>query len=183
MDRFGSGHPPTQETAGSARDTSILETGKINAERRASMKTMKRMIGLTALILILAGVGCATLPPKTTLTMANQVVLQGKWEGWVNFASGQMGNMVLEITNNAAPFKGNIALSNLPRGAGMFPGNFRNDDTYAGPFENGMLTDTGNFIISGQAGNFGEFQVMGQNNLSGWFYLWGTKGTITLKKK
>ena len=91
--------------------------------------------------------------------------------------------MVLEITNNDAPFKGYINLSNLPLGAGRFPGNFRGDTTYAGPFENGVLTDKGDFIISGQAGNFGEFQLMDQNKLFGWFYLWGTRGTISLTKK
>jgi hypothetical protein len=147
------------------------------------MKKMKKMIGLSVVLLILAGVGCATLPPKTTLTKGNQGILQGKWEGWLNFALGATGNMVLEITNNAAPFKGYITMTNLPRGAGMFPGNFAGDTTYAGPFDHGLLTDKGDFIITGQAGNFGEFQLMGQNKLSGWFYLWGTKGTMSLTKK
>jgi len=144
---------------------------------------MKKIIGLGVLVLILAGAGCATLPPKTMLTKANQSILQGKWEGGLTFAQGQMCNMVLEIANNAAPFKGNITLSNLSQAGGRFPGNFADATTYAGPFENGMLTDKGDFIISGQAGNFGEFQLLGQDKLSGWFYLWGTRGTISLTKK
>jgi len=144
---------------------------------------MKKIIGLGVVVLILVGLGCSTLSPKTTLTTGNQGLLQGRWEGGLTFAQGQMCNMVLEITNNAAPFKGNITLSNLSQAGGRFPGNFADATTYAGPFENGMLTDKGDFIISGQAGNFGEFQLLGQDKLSGWFYLWGTRGTISLTKK
>jgi hypothetical protein len=148
---------------------------------------MKKIICLSAVLLILVGVTCAMAADakvtKTVLTKENQAVLKGTWAGTMDFSRSEKCNMVMEIANDAAPFKGTMNLSNLPPSVATFPGNFANATTYGGPFENGIITNKGDFLISGQAGNMGEFTLMGQTKLTGWFYLWGTRGTITLTKK
>ena len=148
---------------------------------------MKKIICLSAMLLILVGTTCAMAADakvtKTVLTKENQAALKGTWAGTMDFSRSEKCGIVMEIANDAAPFKGTINLSNLPPSVASFPGNFANSTTYGGPFENGIITNKGDFLISGQAGNFGEFQLMGKEKLTGWFYLWGTKGTITLTKK
>jgi len=148
---------------------------------------MKKIMCLSVVLLILVGVTCAmaadTKVTKTALTKENQATLKGKWEGSADFGSGQKCNLAVEITNDAPPFKGTWTFSNLPANAPQFPGNFAGDTKYAGPFDNGMITNKGTFIITGQGGNFGEFDLMGNSKLGGWFYLWGAKGTASLTKK
>ena len=143
---------------------------------------MRKIICLSVALLILAGVGCATLS-KTTLTKENQATLKGTWDGMADFRSGQMVGLTLVITNDAPPFKGNIKFSNIPASSPLFPGNFGGATTYAGPFDNGVISNKGTFVISGQAGNFGEFSLMGPTKLDGWLYLWGAHGSATLTKK
>jgi hypothetical protein len=75
-----------------------------------------------------------------------------------------------------------MSMTNIPAGrADLFPGGF-SGNTYEGPFDNGLITNKGTFIVSGQGGNFGEWTLKG-DKLAGWFYLWGSQGTMNLKKK
>jgi hypothetical protein len=144
---------------------------------------MKRIFCLSVVFLILVGVGCAAMTPKTTLTKENQAALKGKWVGTADFGSGQNSGLIIEITNDAPPYKGTIEFANIPAAAAQYLGNFSNSTKYAGPFDTGMITNKGTFIITGQGGNFGEFNLVGTTTLDGWFYLWGAKGTAILTKK
>jgi hypothetical protein len=86
---------------------------------------MKKIICLSVVLLILAGVGCAAMSPKTTLTKENQATLKGTWSGTADFRSGQQVIMVMEITNDAPPcdvavlFAGQIHKSGLKRITGF----------------------------------------------------------------
>ena len=148
--------------------------------------SMKKIVGLTAVILILVGVMLseqAMAQKATPITKTNMASLKGTWQGQANFGPGKVTTFVLRIDNEAPPFKGNAEFQNLPPEVGFnFPGNFSNATSYSGNFDNGMVTDKGNFIITGEGGNFGEFSLVGKD-LDGWFYLWGTRGTMKLKKK
>jgi hypothetical protein len=149
---------------------------------------MRKIVSMTAVLLILVGVmlGQALAAEKMTpLTKANWGVLKGHWEGRMDFGSGKTAVMILKVENDAPPFTGTLELTNLPQDVGgqWFPGNFANATSYGpGKFENGTITNKGQFIITGQGGNMGEFSLLGKD-LDGWFYLWGTKGTMRLKKK
>jgi len=146
---------------------------------------MKKIVCLTAALLFVAGAiltESAVAQKTTPFTKANMNMLKGKWEGSADFGSGFKCQMVLEITNDAPPFKGNVGWYNIPVGQMQFPGNFSGDTKMEGPFENGILSNKGNFLIQGQGGNFGEFSLMGKD-LDGWFYIWGARGTARLKKK
>jgi hypothetical protein len=120
----------------------------------------------------------------TPITKANMATLKGTWQGSVDWdnpgASGS--NVTMVISNDAPPFKGTLEIKNLPSPSVMtFPGNMQGASTMSGPFENGVISPKGYFVITGQGGNFGEYAMVG-NDLQGWFYLWGAKGTMTLKK-
>ncbi len=146
---------------------------------------MKRLIcrSLIVAVIVTFGVGYAIAQPKTYLTKDNVKVLQGTWEGWADFAAGVSCRMVLVVDNASVPLKGNAGLYNIPGSrADLFPGGM-DANTYAGPYEGGTITNKGDFIISGAAGNFGEFTLLGDKKLDGWFYLWGARGTIRLQKK
>ncbi len=152
---------------------------------------MKKLTCLTVVLLILVA-GCSSMgvnggAQKTPLTKANMAMLQGTWEGWMNFRTGLADSrLTMTVDNNAPPFKGTLRMADLPPGAAaLYPGAFLGDTTYSGPFSDGLITSKGTFIITGApgSGNFGEFSLVGANELKGWFYLWGTEGTISLKKK
>jgi hypothetical protein len=119
----------------------------------------------------------------TKLTKENAgKLLKGTWQGNMDFGSGLNCVLVMTIDNDAPPFKGKLSMQNIPAGrADLFPGGF-SGSTYEGPFDNGLITNKGTLIISGQGGNFGEWTLK-KDKLVGWFYLWGTQGTMSLKKK
>ena len=148
---------------------------------------MKKTLCLVAILLLLVGVILserAIAQPKTNLTKDNLTLLEGTWEGSADFAVGVSVRLVLVINNNSLPLEGKISFLNIPVGrADLFPGRF-SGSTYEGNFDNGTITNKGDLIITGQGGNFGEFSLSkDQKKLTGWFYLWGARGTMTLKKK
>ena len=121
----------------------------------------------------------------TKLTKENAgKLLKGTWQGNMDFGTtGLTCLFVMTVDNDAPPFKGKLSMQNIPAGrADLFPGGF-SGSTYEGPFDNGLITTKGTFIISGQGGNFGEWTLKGEKQLTGWFYLWGSQGTMSLKKK
>jgi hypothetical protein len=92
----------------------------------------------------------------------------------------------MEINNDTVPVQGKIFLYNLPqRIADIFPGvalSASNNITI--DFVNGKISDQGTFI--GQTGeNFLEltFFTGEKMKMNGWFYYYGSKGTMTLTKK
>ena len=146
---------------------------------------MRKLVCLSMIVALFVSmtVVLAIAQTKTTkLTKENAKVLMGTWEGNIDFAIGLTARLVMTIDNDTPPFKGKLSMQNIPAGrADLFPGGF-SGNTYEGPFDNGLITNKGTFIISGQGGNFGEWTLKGEK-LAGWFYLWGTQGTMSLKKK
>ncbi len=150
---------------------------------------MRKIVVVTAVFLLLVGVmlsGQAIAQKATPITKQNMSVLKGTWQGRADWdvPGASPSTFIMTITNDAPPFKGTIEFRELPSPTQLtFPGNMQGASSYGpGNFENGQITPKGNFIITGEGGNFGEFSLVGKD-LNGWFYLWGAKGTFTLKKK
>mgnify|MGYP006269350981 CR=1 FL=1 len=138
---------------------------------------------IVALLISLTVVLAFSQAKTTKLTKESAKVLMGTWEGNVDFAVGLSARLVMRVDNDTPPLKGFLSMQNIPAGrADLFPGGF-SGTTYEGPFDNGMITNKGTLIITGQGGNFGEWTLKGEKQLTGWFYLWGAQGTISLKKK
>jgi hypothetical protein len=150
---------------------------------------MKRAIYLVGMGLLLVSVALLSCTPvKTVITKSNLPALRGTWEGWTTFSSFE-GNPVvttMEINNDTIPIKGKIFLYNLPQkvadvfpGVALSPGNNITMD-----FANGEISNQGTLI--GRSGkNFLELTLLAgkKMKMSGWFYYYGTKGTVELTKK
>jgi len=147
---------------------------------------MRKLVCLSMIVALLVSmtVVLATAQTKTTkLTKENAKVLKGTWQGNMEFASGLSCLFVMTVDNDTVPLKGKLSMQNIPAGrADLFPGGF-SGTTYEGPYDNGLITNKGTLIISGQGGNFGEWTLKGEKQLTGWFYFYGTQGTFNLKKK
>jgi hypothetical protein len=130
-------------------------------------------------------VSCAPVQ-KTIITKNNLSTLKGTWEGWTVFSTFQANPVLtkLEIDNDAVPIKGRINLFNLPQKvADNFPGvPLSAGNNIAIDFANGEISDQGTLI--GQTGkNFLELTLLAGEKMNGWFYYYGSKGTVELTKK
>ena len=151
------------------------------------MKKVICLVGIGVLLVLIAFVSCAPIQ-KTIITKNNLSTLKGTWEGWTVFSTFQANPVLtkLEIDNDAVPIKGRINLFNLPQKvADNFPGvPLSAGNNIAIDFANGEISDQGTLI--GQTGkNFLELTLLAgeKMKMSGWFYYYGSKGTMTLTKK
>ena len=151
------------------------------------MKKIICLVGISVLLISIAFVGCAPTQ-KTMITKSNLPALKGKWEGWTVFSTFQANPVLttMEIDNDTVPIKGRINLFNLPQKvADNFPGvplSAGNNITM--DFANGEISDQGTLI--GQTGkNFLELTLLAgeKMKMNGWFYYYGSKGTVELTKK
>jgi hypothetical protein len=147
---------------------------------------MRKLVCVSLIVALFVSmtVVLAIAQKTTKLTKENAgKLLKGTWQGNMDFGTtGVSCLLVMTIDNDAPPFKGKLSMQNIPAGrADLFPGGF-SGTTYEGAFDNGLVTNKGTLIISGQGGNFGEWSLKG-DKLTGWFYLWGAQGTMSLKKK
>ena len=151
------------------------------------MKKIICLVGISVLLISIAFVGCAPTQ-KTMITKSNLPTLKGKWEGWTVFSTFQANPVLttMEIDNDTVPIKGRINLFNLPQKvADNFPGvplSAGNNITI--DFANGEISDQGTLI--GQTGkNFLELTLLAgeKMKMNGWFYYYGSKGTVELTKK
>ncbi len=150
------------------------------------MKKRVCLVGIGLLLVSMVLLSCA--PVKTVITKSNLPTLRGTWEGWTTFSSfeGKPVLTTMEINNDTVPIKGKIFLYNLPQKiADIFPGvalSAGNNITM--DFANGEISDQGTLI--GRSGkNFLELTLLAgeKMKMSGWFYYYGTKGTVELTKK
>jgi hypothetical protein len=145
-------------------------------------------IGAVGVLLVsIAFVSCSPVQ-KTVITKSNLSILKGTWEGWTVFSTFQANPVLtrMEINNDTVPIKGKINLFNLPQKvADNFPGvplSAGNNITI--DFANGEISDQGTLI--GQTGkNFLELTLLAgeKMKMNGWFYYYGSKGTMELTKK
>ena len=151
------------------------------------MKKMICLVGFSVFLISIAFVRCAPVQ-KTIITKSNLSTLKGKWEGWTVFSTFQANPVLttMEIDNDTVPIKGRINLFNLPQKvADNFPGvplSAGNNITM--DFANGEISDQGTLI--GQTGkNFLELTLLAgeKMKMNGWFYYYGSKGTVELTKK
>jgi hypothetical protein len=151
------------------------------------MKKTICLVGIGLLFVSLVVMSCTPVQ-KTIVTKNNLSTLKGNWQGWTTFSSVQSSPVLtyLQITNDTVPVQGNITLNNLPDPvAARFPADAK---TAGGNvtinFSNGVITDQGTLI--GQTGqNFLELTYYAgeKPKFSGWFYYYGSKGTVEFTKK
>ncbi len=150
------------------------------------MKKTICLVGIGLLLVSMALLSCA--PVKTVITKSNLPTLRGTWQGWTTFSSfeGKPVLTTMEINNDTVPVIGKIFLYNLPQAiADIFPGialSAGNNITI--DFANGEISREGTLI--GQTGkNFLELTLLAgeKMKMNGWFYYYGTKGTVELTKK
>jgi hypothetical protein len=150
------------------------------------MKKRICLVGIGLFLVSVVLVSCA--PVKTVITTSNLPTLRGTWQGWTTFSSFQ-GDPVLttmEINNDTVPIKGKIILYNVPQKiADIFPGvAIPAGNNITIDFANGEISSQGTLI--GQSGkNFLELTLLAgeKPKMSGWFYYYGSKGTVELTKK
>ncbi len=145
------------------------------------------LVGMGVLLASIAFVSCAPVQ-KTIITKSNLATLRGTWEGWTTFSTFQANPVLttMEIDNDTVPIKGKINLFNLPQKvADNFPGvPLSAGNNIVIDFANGEISDQGTLI--GQTGkNFLELTLLagGKMKMNGWFYYYGSKGTVELIKK
>ena len=153
---------------------------------------MKKVICLVVIGLVFVSmvfVGCASLQlQKTAITKSNLSTLKGTWSGWTTFSSFSSNPVLttMEIDNDTVPVKGKITLQNLPSGvAALFPADAKTaGNSVIIQFTNAHISDQGTLIgTTGQ--NFLQLTLLlgEKTKMSGWFYYYGGKGTVTLTKK
>jgi hypothetical protein len=154
------------------------------------MKKMICLFGIGLLFVSVVFVGCASLQfQKTAITKSNLSTLKGTWSGWTTFSSFSSNPVLttMEIDNDTVPVKAKITLQNLPSGvAAQFPADAMTAGNSAAiiEFTNAHVSDQGTLIgTTGQ--NFLELTLLvgEKTKMSGWFYYYGGKGTVTLTKK
>ncbi len=150
------------------------------------MKNTFSWVVLGWIFVSMVGVACTPVQ-KTTITRNDLPALRGTWSGWTSFSSAQTSPAptTLEIVNDTVPLQGKITLSNLPPDvASRFPA----ESLPAGSrvtldFRNGKISDQGT-IIAQSGENFLEltYSAGAKPKLDGWFYYYGARGTMSLKK-
>ena len=151
------------------------------------MRKLICLVGTGLLLVSMAFVSCAPVQ-KTVITKDNLSTLKGKWEGWTIFSSFQANPVLttMEIDNDTVPVKGKINLINVSdKIAATFPGvALPAGNNITIDFANGEISDQGTLI--GQTGkNFLELTLSAgeKMKMNGWFYYYGSKGTVELTKK
>ncbi len=156
------------------------------------MKKLICLVGIGLLLVSMVLLGCASMTsgPKTAITTSNVSMLKGKWSGWTTFMNYQDKPMVttVEFTNATVPLTGRITIdfSNAPQVANVFPA----DAKMAGgtvlsiEFKNGRISDQGT-IIGTTGENFLELTLRSgeKMKMNGWFYYYGTRGTMEFTKQ
>ncbi len=146
---------------------------------------MRKLVCLSMIVALLISmtVVLAIAQTKATkLTKESAGILKGTWQGNMMFSGGLQCLFVMTVDNDAVPLKGKLSMQNIPAQLQTQIAGF-SGNTYEGPFDNGLITNKGTLIITGQGGNFGEWSLKGEKQLTGWFYFYGTQGTFSLKKK
>ncbi|MBS3919509.1 MAG: hypothetical protein KG012_11555 [Deltaproteobacteria bacterium] len=141
---------------------------------------MKKIVfwGVFIQIFILIGLVSYAAMTKEPISEGNLSDLKGKWEGWRTLTRGDY-RTELEIYNDTLPLKGKIIFHDVDRRGKM-------SGTNDVGFEQGKIRDN-NFYLK-WAGGKGEVDLSlykdgGKMKLEGDCYLWGSRGTMSLKKK
>jgi hypothetical protein len=113
---------------------------------------------IVALLVSMTVVLAIAQTKATKLTKENAGgILKGKLQGNIFFGTGMQCLFVMTVDNDAPPFKGKLSMQNIPAQLQTQIAGF-SGTTYEGPFDNGLITNKGTLIITGQGGNFGEWR-------------------------
>ena len=140
---------------------------------------MKRIIFSGCIILLLVSivfVGYAEMQ-KIAISKDNLADLKGKWVGSRSGRTGTSLNTDLEISNDSLPVEGKITFYDVQR-----PGKARTTETT--DFK-GKINDQGNLFFKGPNNEveLSLYKDDGKMKLEGNFYWFGSKGTMSFKKK
>ena len=143
---------------------------------------MKRMIFLGCIILVLASMVFVSYAEmqKIALSKGNLADLKGKWTGSRDTEARIGLNTDLEISNDSLPVEGKLTFYNVrKKGRGA-----SSDETQIVDFK-AKINDQGNLFFKGRNNEveLSLYKDDGKMKLEGSFYWFGSKGTMSLKKK
>jgi len=140
---------------------------------------MKRMIFSGCIILVLASMVFVSYAEmqKIALSQGNLADLKGKWVGSRTIGPGTLKNTDLEISNDSLPVQVKLIFYNVRR-----PGKM--DTTEIRDFK-GKINDQGNLFHKGPDNEveLSLYKDDGKMKLEGTFFWFGSKGTMSFKKK
>ena len=140
---------------------------------------MKRMIFSGCIILVLASMVFVSYAEmqKIALSQGNLADLKGKWVGSRTLGPGTVKNTDLEISNDSLPVQVKLIFYNVRR-----PGKM--DTTEIRDFK-GKINDQGNLFHKGPDNEveLSLYKDDGKMKLEGTFFWFGSKGTMSFKKK
>ena len=140
---------------------------------------MKRLIflwGITLLIISMALVSYAEMQ-KIALSEGNLADLKGKWIGSRTVGPGTVKNTDLEISNDSLPLEVKIIFYDVKKGG-------KTMGTEIKDFK-GKINDQGNLFHQGPNNEveLSLYKDDGKMKLEGTYYWFGSKGTMSFKKK
>jgi hypothetical protein len=142
---------------------------------------MKKIIGLLAVVLMIASVAVAA----DVISTKNLASLKGTWEGMLSW--GIMGaansNAKLEILNDTVPVSVKLTLTNVPDAVAQRMGWGSTGGTKVIESSEGEITNKGTLFIAGGEKNFMELSLSGAKKLKGSYLARSVKGDINLSKK
>jgi hypothetical protein len=142
---------------------------------------MKKIALVAGIVMLLASMVFAAGIKKGDLAS-----LKGTWEGRA-YTTQADGSMKLEILNDTEPIQGKATITNIDKlrvsDAPTWSG-----DRYEGQSDNGVITNKGTLMFTGQGGNVFEITSLskdksGKMTLGGWFFGKGARVDFSLKKK
>ncbi len=152
------------------------------------MKKTIRLVGVGLLLVSMALAGCASMAPmqKTIVTKSNLSALKGTWSGWTTFSSLSTSVLTdLEIYNDTVPIQAKMILTGIPEGvAASWPVSLSTGNTATFETKNMRISDQG--TLTATAGeNFIEITYYAgeKPKLDGWFYYFGSRGTVNVTRK
>ena len=139
---------------------------------------MKRMIFSGCIILVLASMVFVSYAEmeKIAISQGNLADLKGKWVGSRTVGPGT-SNTDLEISNDSLPVQGKLIFHDIKKPGQAARRRLR--------ISNGKINDQGNLFNIGPNNEveLSLYKDDGKMKLEGTFYWFGSKGTMSFKKK
>jgi len=153
------------------------------------MKKTICLVGVGLLLVSMALAGCASVAPvqKTMVTKSNLPALKGTWSGWTTFSSlpGTPVPTDLVIYSDTVPIQAKMTLIGIPEGvAANWPINLSASNSATFETKNMRISDQGTLTATADENFIHLTYYAGEKpKLDGWFFYFGSRGTMSVTKK
>ena len=152
------------------------------------MKKTICLVGVSLLFVSMALAGCASVAPvqKTMVAKSNLSALKGTWSGWTTFSSFSTSVPTdLVIYNDTVPIQAKMILIGVPEGvAANWPINLSASNSATFETKNMRITDQGTLTATADENFIHLTYYAGEKpRLDGWFYYFGSRGTMSVTRK